>query len=116
MSFVDIYIKPPGTSVKLKTASIAGGLTTYVVFVQGHLASGKRPVATWHSGDLENTGRMLILDDIRGYDLIMRGIITANASMDATVSFDGTAEPVNSLTIPVSEGNAFERRWSIVVR
>lgn len=116
MSFVNIDRKPPGTIVKMQTSAIVGGLMTYVVFVQGHTAGGKRPVATWHADDLERTGRMLTLDEIRGYDFIMRGILSADASMNATLSYDGVADPVDNLTLLLSEGKAFERRWSIVVR
>lgn len=116
MSFVNIDRKPPGTIVKMQTSAIVGGLTTYVVFVQGHTGGGKRPVATWHSDDLEKNGRMLTLDEIRGYDFIMRGILSADASMNATLSYDGVADPVDNLTLLLSEGRAFERRWSIVVR
>jgi hypothetical protein len=91
---------------------------TYVVFVQGWTRSGKRPIATWHSDDLENTGRTLLLDDIRGYDLILKATVTANATIDLTLGFDSTNLPTRTVALPLTDGpvEVVAREFSIVVR
>jgi len=115
MKTVGLFVKPPGTHVHLKT-SPGSGILTYVVFIQGWTSTGKKPMGTWHSGDLEATGRTLVLDDIRGYDLILKAIVSADTTITATLSFDGVARAAQTEALPAAEGPVVVREWSIVVR
>ena len=116
MKTVGLFVDPPGTAVTLKISAVSNDVITYVVFVQGWTRAGKTPIATWHSGDLEASGRTLLLEPIRGYDLILKGAVRADAELTATLEFDGTAEPAQVLQLPETEGPVVTREWSIVVR
>ena len=116
MKTIGLFIKPPGTVVTLKTSAVSSQVVTYVVFVQGRTREGKKPIATWHSGELETTGRTLLLEPIRGYDIILKAAVTGDAKITATLSFDGTALPAQVVDLPAQEGPVVAREWSIVVR
>lgn len=116
MKTIGLFVDPPGTSITLKTSAVSPNVVTYVVFVQGWTRAGKKPIATWHSGDLESTGRTLLLEPIRGYDIILKSAVRADAEITATLEFNGTAEPVQVVALPNDEGPVVTREWSIVVR
>lgn len=116
MRTIGLFIKPPGTTVSMKISAVSPQIVNYVVFGQSHRRDGKNPVATWHSRDLETTGRTLFLELVRGYDITLKAAIMAGALLTATLSFDGTALTPQVVDLPAEEGPVVARKWSIVVR
>ena len=116
MKTLGIFVKPAGTVVTLKASNVSAAVVTYVVFVHAWTDLGKKPIATWHPDVLEGSGGTLVLESYRGYDIILKALVNADASIDADLAFDGVSQFTDTVDLPLAEGPVVVREWSIVVR
>lgn len=107
---------PAGTVVTLSTRNIAATVLTYIVFVQAWTDAGRTPIASWHPDVLQSTGAVLTLVNHRGYDLVLKALVSADASIESDVAVNGKSQLKTTIDLPVLEGPLVVREWSIVVQ
>lgn len=117
MKTLALFTGRPDEVLTLKTRP-DDSVATYVVFVTKWTSSGAVPVVTWHPTDLESTGgaSLRLAADCRGFDLLLKAQITADATMATTIDFDGKDAFSRAVALPIVEGPVVSREWSIVMR